>query len=111
MLQRLVPSLRRGQEYGDGLFRLDIHVDVAAIRTRVIRPPGMIVGRIQPHALIIGGGPIENSLLAQRRPPERAGQQKSEKERPFSVSYSNTIGKPVGFTRQGSTSTFPLSVS
>src|SRR5882762_6552050 len=99
MLQRLVPSLSRGQEYRDGLFRLDIHVDVAAIRTRVIRAPGMIVRGIQPHALIIGGEPIENSLLAKRRPGERTNQQKREKERYFCVSH-NSIGARRPFRRK-----------
>src|SRR2546421_10225282 len=65
MLQGLVPSLSRGQEYRDGLFRLDIYVDVAAIRTWVIRPPGMIVRGIQPHALVIGGGANLYSLVGQ----------------------------------------------
>src|SRR5438046_211193 len=94
-----------------GNIHVDIKADVAAIRTRVIRPPGMIVGRIQPHALIIGGEPIENSLLAKRRPAERAGQQKSEKERPFGVSHGNPIGTRWRFTCKVSTARCPLAVS
>ncbi len=111
ILQRLVPSLSRGQENGYGLLRLDNHVDVAAIRTRVIRPPAMIVRGVQPHALIIGGEPIENSLLTKGRPGERTNQQKREKEWYFGVSHSNSIETRRSFPRKVSAQTCLLEVS
>src|ERR1700687_3118477 len=102
ILQRLVPFLGARQEYRDRLLRSDIHLNVAAVPGRVISQPRMIIRGVQPHALVIARQPIENSLLAERRPGESASQQKREYERHFGVSHSNSIETRRSFARNDS---------
>src|SRR5712692_7283646 len=78
MLQRLVPILGGRQKYRNRLLRLDIHLDIAAIRERTISQPSVIVRGVQTHTLVIARQPIENSLLPKQRPSEPTNQQKRE---------------------------------
>jgi hypothetical protein len=80
MLKGLPPIRSTCQEDGNRSSRFDFHVDVAAICAGVIGPSGMVISRIQPQTLVIGGKPVERSLLAKRRHRERESQQKREKK-------------------------------
>src|SRR5260370_37551362 len=62
MLQRLVPILGGRQEYGDRLLRLDIPLDVAAVRERAISQSCVIIRSVPARALVVRTQPIANPL-------------------------------------------------
>src|SRR6266849_892362 len=92
VLQSLVPVLRARQKYRDGLLRLEVHMNVAAIRARMVSAPGMIIRGVQPHALVVGREPIENFLLCEGRLRGHAYRQECENGCDFCSFHSNSIG-------------------
>ena len=79
VLQRLVPLPGGRHKNSDRLLRLDIHVIALAGRVRAVGPRRVIVGGIQPHTLVIGRQPIENSISA-------AGQRMAQQTRKTVIS-------------------------
>ncbi len=86
-------------------------MNVSAVGARVVSLPGVIVGGVQPNALVIARSPVEDSLLAKGRRGQRGSKHKRENSSDSKVFHSSSIGTQGGFGGNiGVEDAFPQSI-
>ena len=74
MLHRVVPLVRPSHRYGDGKSGLDADVHVAPSGSGVVDPAGVKAGGLHGNGFVVGGSPVENTVLSESERSEGAQQ-------------------------------------